>query len=144
MPETVLVTNVGKLKTKDIVNIERSLTLRERLDGHIVQGHIDTTGTIARIFLEGAARVIVITLTQKKSHFMRFVVPKGSIAIEGISLTVVTVTKRSLTVKVLPYTWGQTNLHTKIIGDAVNIEFDIMVKYLERLMDTNVTYATKK
>ncbi len=127
MPETLKLTNIGKVKKGDTVNLEQPMRLGDRLDGHMVLGHIDCTGNIISIKQEGNSRAFTIEPSNKKQR--KLVVFKGSVAVEGISLTVAAVTKNSFTVKIIPYTWQKTNLQFKKKGDRVNIEFDILGKY---------------
>jgi riboflavin synthase len=127
MPETLKLSNLGLLKKGDKVNVEQSMRLSDRLDGHIVLGHIDGNGKIVKIVKEGNSRVFEIKISDKK--FAKFLVYKGSVAVEGISLTVAKVSKDSFVVKVIPYTFENTNLNSKKVGDLVNLEFDILAKY---------------
>jgi riboflavin synthase len=130
MPETLKLSNLSLLNKGDLVNIEQSMRMSDRLDGHIVLGHIDCTGKIISIKLEGNSKVFEIKIQEKK--FMKFLVYKGSIAIEGISLTVTKVLKNSFVVKIIPYTLENTNLKYKKVGDVVNLEFDILAKYANK------------
>lgn len=130
--ETLKRTNLGMLKAGDKVNLERPLTATSPLGGHFVQGHIDTTAELVALTPQGNGRVLQFRLTDP--HFMRYIVPKGSIAVDGISLTVVEVGSDWFTVWIIPHTWDVTNLHTRHIGDFVNIETDILARYVERLL----------
>ncbi|MDD5721411.1 MAG: riboflavin synthase [Candidatus Pacebacteria bacterium] len=130
MPETLKLTNLGLLKKGDIVNLEQSMRLSDRLDGHLVLGHIDGKGRIISIKKEGNSKEFYIKVSDKK--FKKFLVYKGSIAIEGISLTVAEVLKDLFVVKILPYTLKHTNLKFKKEEDEVNLEFDILAKYASR------------
>ncbi|MBI3888747.1 riboflavin synthase [Candidatus Nomurabacteria bacterium] len=130
MPETLKLSNVSLLKKGDIVNIEQSMRMSDRLDGHIVLGHIDTCGKIISIKKEGNSKVFEIKVPTR--NFMKFLVYKGSVAVEGISLTVVKVTHDSFVVKIIPHTLEHTNLKPKKAGDAVNLEFDILAKYANK------------
>ncbi len=130
MPESLKLSNLGSLKKSDTVNIEQSMRLSDRLDGHIVLGHIDGKGEILSIKKEGNSEVFNIKVPEK--FFMKFLVYKGSIAVEGISLTVALVLKSSFIVKILPYTLKHTNLKYKKKGDFVNLEFDILAKYANK------------
>jgi riboflavin synthase len=130
MPETLRLSNIGNLKNGDVVNLEQSMKLSDRLDGHIVLGHIDGVGKILNIKKEGNSEVFEIKIPDHK--FMQLMVYKGSVAIEGISLTVTKVLKNSFVVKVLPYTLEKTNLRYKKTGDVVNLEFDILAKYAQK------------
>ncbi len=127
MPETLMLSNLNSLKKNSTVNLEQSMRLRDRLDGHIVLGHIDGKGEILSIKKEGNSKVFNIKAPNQK--FMKFLVYKGSVAVEGISLTVAKVFKNSFIVKIIPYTLKQTNLKFKKAGDAINLEFDILAKY---------------
>lgn len=130
MPETLRLSNLGLLKKGDIVNIEQSRRLGDRLDGHIVLGHIDGKGEILNIKEEGNSRVFEIRIPSK--NFIKFLFYKGSIAVEGISLTVAKILRKSFIVKIIPYTLKHTNLKYKKKGDFVNLEFDIMAKYANK------------
>jgi riboflavin synthase len=140
MPETLRLTNIGLLKKGDVVNIEKSMVLGDSLSGHLVLGHIDGTGKIVSIKKEGNSQVFEISPVRGRegsqrpsaSNGMKFLVYKGSVAIEGISLTVTKVSKGSFFVKILPYTLMHTNLKDKQTGDAVNLEFDILAKYANK------------
>jgi len=127
MPETVRLSNVGLLKKGDTVNLESSLRWGDTLNGHLVLGHIDGKGKIVKIAKEGNSKIFEIQIPQKK--FMKFLVHKGSVAVEGMSLTVAKVSKNSFVVKIIPYTLKHTNLGSKKVGDVVNLEFDILAKY---------------
>ncbi|MEK7471357.1 MAG: riboflavin synthase [Patescibacteria group bacterium] len=130
MPETLRLTNLGLLKKGDTVNMEQSMRLLDRLDGHLVLGHIDGKGKILSIKKEGNSKVFDIKAPDKK--FIKFLVYKGSIAVEGVSLTVTKVLKDSFIVKTLPYTLKHTNLKFKKEEDEVNLEFDILAKYANK------------
>lgn len=125
--ETTKKTDLGNLKVGGIVNIERSLKVGERLEGHFVLGHVDGVGVIKKI--EKKPKEVQIWFEIPKS-LAKFVVQKGSIAIDGISLTVVDVKKNLASVCLIPHTIDVTNFSTKKIGDKVNIETDILGKYL--------------
>ena len=124
--ETIKRTDLGALEPGDKVNIERSLKVGERMEGHFVLGHIDGTGTISK--LEKMPKEIKIWINLP-SNLARYVVKKGSIAIDGISLTLVDVIKNKISVCIIPHTMKITNLASKKIGDKTNIECDILGKY---------------
>jgi riboflavin synthase len=130
MPETLKLSDLGLLNKGDTVNIEQSMRWGDRIDGHMVLGHIDVKGKILNITKEGNSRVFEIKIPNKK--FMKFLVYKGSVAAEGISLTVVKILKNSFIVKIVPYTLKHTNLKLKKKGDFVNLEFDILAKYANK------------
>lgn len=130
VPETLRRTNLGALSPGDPVNLERSMRADGRFGGHVVQGHVDAVGEIASIEPEGESRVFRFSAPPS---VMRYVVEKGFIAVDGASLTVVSCDSRSFSVAIIPYTWGNTVLGSGKVGDAVNLEADIMAKYIERL-----------
>jgi riboflavin synthase len=129
MSETLKRTNIGLLSAGDRINLERPLTLNKPLGGHLVQGHIDATGRVAVIRQDGDARMVRIEATPE---VMRYVVEKGFIAIDGISLTVVDKDASSFQVSIVDYTFQHTNLGDKKVGDLVNLEVDIIAKYVEQ------------
>lgn len=129
--ETLQKTALGALAIGDEVNLERSLAADGRLGGHIVQGHVDGVGTIASIREVDNSYYIYITAS---ASLMRYIVRKGSIAVDGISLTVVEADDKTFSVAIIPHTWDHTNLRHHIAGDQVNIETDIIGKYVEKLM----------
>lgn len=125
MPETYKLTNLGALKIKDKVNLERALKIGDRLSGHFVTGHIDCTGIIRRKHLLNNNFCFEITVPVK---FMGYIIPKGSIAIDGISLTIVNKKSNTFTVYIIPHTLKNTTLKFKGPSDKVNLEFDILTK----------------
>src|SRR5574338_692422 len=125
--ETIKKTNLGSLERGDQVNIERSLKVGERLEGHFVLGHVDGVGVIKKI--EKKPKEIQVWFEIPK-NLARFVVQKGSIAVDGISLTVVDVKKNLASVCLIPHTVEVTNFSTRNVGDKINIETDILGKYL--------------
>lgn len=134
--ETLRKTTFGQLKAGDIINLERSLTLDKRLDGHIVQGHVDTTAEILSIEKEDMNWLVTIHYPES---FDDLIVGRGSIAIDGISLTVAREEKKhQFTVAIIPYTFEHTNIGTKKAGDTVNLEFDILGKYVQKMMKKDV------
>ena len=128
--ETRIKTNLGAKKVGDTLNIERCMPAHGRFDGHIVQGHIDGTGTIQSIENQAGSFLIGIQYTMPNP----LTVPKGSIALNGISLTVVDSQPGQFSVAIIPYTWNHTNLHQLSIGDTINLEFDILGKYIQAWM----------
>ena len=127
--ETLQRTNLGFLKPGEFVNLERALTPSSRMGGHIVQGHVDTCGKVMVLPGDTQENTLRISLPDEYS---RYVVEKGFIAIDGISLTVVCAEKNEFTIAVIPYTLQNTVLKNRKLGDAVNIEIDILAKYIER------------
>lgn len=134
MGETLRRSSLGTLKKGSPVNLERALSLTSRLGGHIVSGHIDGTGTIASIRKESTAYWFTI---EAAPQLLRYIVEKGSIAIDGISLTVAGVNDTSFQVSIIPHTAGHTTLLTKKAADIVNLECDIIGKYVEKLLKTD-------
>lgn len=130
VPETLERSTLGTLGVGDRVNLERPLPVSGRLDGHIVQGHVDGVGSVLATNQEGAR--LVIEIPQALS---RYVVEKGSVAIDGVSLTVVRIEERVMTIALVPHTLSQTTLGTAHPGDGVNIEVDVLAKYVERLTE---------
>jgi len=130
VPETVRRTNLGSLVPGDPVNLERPLRADGRLDGHIVQGHVDGTGTIADISEDGEALMVRV---DAHSSLTRYVVEKGFIAVDGVSLTVVHCDDNGFSVTLIPYSRDHTVFGVREVGNAVNIEIDILAKYVERL-----------
>ena len=130
MPETLRRTNIGTLKAGDKVNLERPLALGGPLGGHLVQGHVDATGKVTSIRRDGEA---VILRFEAPPEAMRYIVEKGYVAVDGISLTVMAKDTGSFEVSVVGYTRQHTTLGDRRIGDRVNLEIDIMAKYMEQL-----------
>ncbi len=129
--ETLRKTTIGELKTGDLVNLERSLTLQTGIEGHLVQGHVDTTGTITSIEEEKTGRLVSVRYPEE---FVNMIVGRGSICIDGISLTVARDAGNEFTVAIIPYTWEHTNLQFKKPGDRVNLEFDVIGKYVAKYL----------
>ncbi|OGC76996.1 MAG: riboflavin synthase subunit alpha [candidate division Zixibacteria bacterium RBG_16_40_9] len=131
MKETLDRTNFGQLRVKDPVNLERSLRLSDRLGGHLVTGHIDGVGEILDIIPQKDAHIFKISFPKQ---YAKLVIEKGSIAVEGISLTVIEVFENYFTVGIIPYTWENTNLKNKTVKDPVNLEFDLIGKYVQKFL----------
>lgn len=131
MPETLRRTNLGRLRLGDAVNLERSLSLASRLGGHMVQGHVDGTGTVRALVAEGDALLVTI---DAPPTVMRYVVEKGYIAVDGASLTVVGHSPTAFRVSLVRYTLDHTIFGRWKAGQAVNLEVDILAKYVERLL----------
>jgi riboflavin synthase len=130
--ETLARTNVGDLQAGDPVNLERPLRLADRLGGHLVQGHVDATGTLRD--REPQADGSVLMTFDAPADVTRYVVHKGSITVDGISLTVAAVVAGGFAVAVIPHTQAVTTLGTKPVGARVNLEVDMVAKYVERLL----------
>lgn len=136
MKETLDRSNLGLLKVGDEVNVERSMPLNGRLDGHIVQGHVDMTAECTDIQEAGGSYVYTFkhVYDEEMVRHGYFTVDKGSVTVNGVSLTVCKPTKDSFQVNIIPYTYEHTNFHAIKCGSKVNIEFDIIGKYLSRMM----------
>jgi riboflavin synthase len=130
--ETLRRSSLGELRAGDRVNLERAMGAGSRFGGHIVQGHVDGLGRISRIEPEAGSHLIAI---DTPPELMRYIVRKGSIAIDGISLTVAAVSAAGFTVAIIPHTWAETNLGVRRPGDSVNLEVDLLAKYVERLLE---------
>jgi riboflavin synthase len=131
--ETLRRTALGALRPGDPVNLERPVRLQDRLGGHLVQGHVDAVGTLrtSEPNADGSRRM---EFSASKSQVLRYVVEKGSITVDGISLTVAEALDDGFAVAVIPHTLAVTTLGTRTVGDPVNLEVDIVAKYVERLM----------
>ena len=151
MAETLAKTNLGDLVPGHKVNLERALRLDSRLGGHLVSGHVDGVGTIIR---QETAAIAMITEIETPPDLFPYLVPKGSIAVDGVSLTVVERTQKGFTVSLIPHTLQETVLRGKQTGDKVNLEVDLVAKYLESLLpsfrkepeakpDMNIEFLTK-
>jgi len=130
--ETLIRTNLGELKPLGVVNLERAIKVGERLGGHLVSGHIDGTGRILSKIKKGED---VLLTVEAPGKIMRYIVEKGSIAVDGISLTVAFCDKKSFTIYIIPHTEACTNLKWKKTGDIVNLENDVIGKYIEKFVN---------
>lgn len=135
MNETIARSALGALEPGARVNLELPLRASDRLGGHLVQGHVDGVGEVTELAHQGIARQVAISAP---AEVLRYVVEKGSIAVNGVSLTVVEVGERSFTVSLIPETLERTNLGTVEPGAVVNLEVDVLAKYVERLLRTEV------
>lgn len=131
MPETLRRTNLGHLRSGDLINLERALTLSGRLSGHLVQGHVDGIGQLLSLTPESGATLASFSAPREIG---RYIVEKGFIAVDGVSLTVVSCDATTFTVSLVGYTQHNTNLGVKNIGSPVNLEVDILAKYVEKLL----------
>jgi riboflavin synthase len=129
--ETLMRSNIGVLKVGDEVNLERSMMMQGRIDGHIVQGHVDQTAQVADITEEDGSWKYGFSYSPEQGNLT---VPKGSITVNGVSLTVVDSKPGYFSVAIIPYTYEHTNFHTFRIGSIVNLEFDIIGKYVATYM----------
>lgn len=139
MAETLSVTALSSLSVGESVNLERALKVSDRLGGHIVSGHVDGIGIIKQIQQEDIANIITI---ETPSTLLRYIITRGSITIDGISLTVIEVTNTYFKVSIIPHTSQETTLLTKSIGTRVNLETDIIAKYVEKLLLGNSSNTT--
>ena len=141
MPETMMMSNFKNLKVNDEVNLERALAANGRLGGHIVSGHIDGVGTIIKKYNDDKAiRMSFATSTS----ILQLIVKKGSIAIDGISLTVTDVDSTSFSVSIIEHTQGETTLTSKKVGDTVNLENDVIGKYVQKMLVGNRSESESK
>jgi riboflavin synthase len=132
--ETLSKTNLGNLHIGDLVNLERCLQMGGRLDGHIVQGHVDGKAKLLAVLEQNGSYVLTFEID---AQFRNLIVEKGSICLNGISLTLINVTDITFAVAIIPYTWEHTNIQTLKIGDDANVEFDIIGKYVNRMQRFN-------
>lgn len=130
-PETLRVTTLGILRVGHIVNLERSMRADARVGGHFVQGHVDAVGHVNGICHESDFHRVTVTFPPELAPCL---VNKGSVAVDGISLTVAALEKSNFVVQIVPFTWEHTNLSNKTVGEAVNLECDIVGKYVARAM----------
>ncbi len=135
MGETLRRTVLGELADGDRVNLEPALRASDRLGGHIVQGHVDGTGVVDSVTTEGLARLVSV---ESPPELLRYVVEKGSIAVDGVSLTVAQVDAESFTVGLIPETLERTTLGSAAVGRRVNLEVDVLAKYVEKLVSHTV------
>lgn len=144
MAESLRRSNLGKLQVGSKVNLEKAMAMGDRFGGHMVSGHIDDVGIISHTFVEDNATWVEIDVPE---HLRKYCILKGSIAIDGISLTVSKLTNKGVSVSIIPHTKDQTTLLNKKVGDPVNLEMDMMIKYVEKLMKPvkdNLTEETLK
>lgn len=132
--ETLDKTNLGSLKKGSVVNLERSLKIGDRLDGHFVQGHVDCTAEVTAIKKENGSWLFEFKVKSQKSKAKSLIIEKGSICVNGVSLTVVEVKRTIFSVAIIPHTFQRTNFSSLKKGDAVNIEFDILGKHINKIL----------
>jgi len=134
--ETLAKTHLGSCDVGHLFNLERCAVVGDRIDGHVVQGHVDTTGTLASVEPREGSWLLTV---EHPTGPEWITVPKGSIALAGISLTVVDSGPGHFSVAIIPYTWEHTNLHRTEVGAPMNLEFDVMGKYVARLLDAQLS-----
>ncbi|MBK8982375.1 MAG: riboflavin synthase [Ignavibacteria bacterium] len=138
--ETLSKTNLGELNTGDFLNLEKAMSINSRLDGHLVQGHVDTTGKINKIIENTGSHEFFIFFDSK---FRDYIIKIGSISIDGISLTIADITEETddgieIKIAIIPHTYQNTTFRHLKEGDKVNIEFDMMGKYIKRIFENNI------
>ena len=141
MPETVRRTSQAQLRPGSRVNLERAMTPSGRLGGHIVSGHVDACGRVASIARDGIAKRVTVAL---EPALLRYIAEKGSITLDGVSLTVVSVDERSFAVSLIPQTRASTTLDELQVGSPVNVEVDVLARYTERLLTASAPKEEKK
>ncbi len=134
LDETLKRTNLGQLSIRPMVNLERALMVGDRLDGHFVMGHIDAVASVLAVEIQPRDGILRIHLP---TALRAFAIVKGSIAVDGVSLTIVELNDEDFTVHIIPYTWEHTNLHTIKPGDQVNLEMDMIGKYVARSLSSS-------
>ena len=130
VPETFKRTTLGHVQLDDMVNLETALVMGDGFGGHLVQGHVDGFGTVEKVEIEGSSHIIFI---EADATIMKYIVEKGFIAVDGVSLTVVTESTTHFAVAVIPHTYEHTTLKFRTVGHFVNLEVDMLAKYVERL-----------
>lgn len=138
-PETARVTTLGTLQLAHQVNLERSMRAGDRFGGHFVQGHVDGVGTVEATRRDGEAHWVTISFPAALAPFF---IPKGSVAVDGISLTVAALRERQFDVMIIPFTWEHTNLSSRRAGDPVNLECDMVGKYVARTVQLSLENKT--
>jgi len=141
VPETLRLTNLHALRVGSTVHVERAMQAGGRFGGHIVSGHVDGLGVIRKRVQEGLASVMTIEST---ADVLRYIVRKGSICVDGVSLTVMDVSETAFTVSLIPHTGDVTTLAQARVGTRVNLECDVVAKYVERLLQPSPTHANEK
>ncbi len=138
VPETIKKTNLGKLTAGASVNLERALPMGGRLGGHLVQGHVDDVVTVRSVYSQGESRIMEFVVPAGLSPY---IIDKGSVALNGVSLTVAEKTGHTIRIAVIPYTWENTILRELKIGDSVNLEVDLISKYVESILKGQKQYG---
>lgn len=140
MPETLTKTNLGTVTAGQMVNLERAISFGDRLGGHLVSGHIDAVVSLLGIRPQGGAKLLSFGVPE---GLLRYIVPKGSVALDGVSLTVIDVDKTGFSVGLIPHTASQTTLNQKKIGALLNLEVDLIGKYVEKMLEPRLENAGK-
>lgn len=135
LAQTLRVTSLGGLKAGSKVNLERAMQVGARFGGHFVQGHVDATGTITRLEASGQDHIVAVSLP---AEIERLCVDKGSLSVDGISLTIAGLEKSEAVFWITPHTWEETHLHAARIGQTVNLEADMLAKHVEKLLETRL------
>jgi riboflavin synthase len=135
LAQTLRVTSLGELQTGSKVNLERAMMVGDRFGGHFVQGHVDATGRITRLESSGQDHIVAVSLP---AAIHKLCVDKGSLAIDGISLTIAELTADEAVFWITPHTWEHTHLHAAQVGQAVNLEADMLAKYVEKLVSARL------
>ncbi len=138
LAQTLKVTSLGALTTGSLVNLERAMAVGDRFGGHFVQGHVDATGRITRLEQSGQDHIVAVSLPP---GIHRLCVDKGSLAIDGISLTIAELTENEAVFWITPHTWDHTHLHGARVGQPVNLEADMLAKYVEKLIAARLPAA---
>lgn len=136
LAQTLRVTSLGQLTTGSRVNLERAMRLGDRFGGHFVQGHVDATGVITRLESSGQDHILGVSLP---SEIQRLCVDKGSLSVDGISLTIAELRENEAVFWITPHTWEHTHLHAARIGQTVNMEADMLAKHVEKLLASRLT-----
>lgn len=135
LAQTLRVTSLGGLRAGSIVNLERAMLAGGRFGGHFVQGHVDGTGNIVRLEPNGQDQILGVSLP---SDLHRYCIDKGSLTIDGISLTIATLTDDGAEFWITPHTWDHTHLHAAAVGQTVNLEIDLLAKYVDKLLEARL------
>ena len=140
LAQTLRVTSLGELAAGSTVNLERAMMVGERFGGHFVQGHVDGTGTITRLEASGQDHIVGVFLPPE---IHRLCIDKGSLTVDGISLTIAELTASEAVFWITPHTWKHTHLHLAETGQAVNLEVDMLAKYVDKLLHARLSHAVR-
>lgn len=138
LAQTLRVTSLGSLVKDSIVNLERAMMVGDRFGGHFVQGHVDATGTVTRLEKSGQDHIVGVALPPE---IHRLCIDKGSLTLDGISLTIAELTSAGAVFWITPHTWEHTHLHAAAIGQAMNLEVDMLAKYVDKLLSARLRPA---